>query len=191
MARRLVTAPASPLVTLSEIRDQVQLGDDETSFDTLLQQYVAAATEKAEDFTGRAFVARTYDLFLPRFPAEIILEKPPAVSVTSVKYVDTDGVEQTLGSSLYEVDANSEPGRLRPAWLQSWPAIREVYNAVTVRYVAGYGTDPGAVPESLRQAVKHIACTWFEDRSDVTASARMEFPQGSRWLLAPFITPHG
>jgi hypothetical protein len=55
-----------------------------------------------------------------------------------VKYYDTDGVQQLLSASSYQLDKESEPGWLVPAYGYTWPTTRCMANAVEVIYVAGY-----------------------------------------------------
>ena len=77
--------------------------------------------------------------------------------MTSIQYVDDAGDTQTLSTSLYQVDTKSQPGRIIPAYGESWPTVRsDTLNAVTVNFVAGYGDDPEDVPAGLRHAVKLI-----------------------------------
>jgi uncharacterized phiE125 gp8 family phage protein len=191
MARSLVTPPATLPVPLAELKGQLRLGDDETAEHYLLYGYLRAAIELVEGFTGRALISRTYDLTLDEFPAEITLPKPPARSVTSISYVDDAGAAQTLATADYQVDVASQPGRVRPAYLESWPSTRLVYNAVTVRWVAGYGDDPADVPENLRLAISLAAATWWETRTDLKPAMLDALPAGSRTLMLPFITPYG
>jgi len=87
-------------------------------------------------------------------------------AVNSIKYIDTAGANQIWSSAYYDVDTSSIVGRVMPAYGQTYPATRWDINAVTVRFVAGYGTSPADVPRNdqlfLQQA---IACR-FEHRGD-------------------------
>lgn len=56
-----------------------------------------------------------------------------------------------------QVDAESEPGRLLPAFGATWPVARVQLASVQVTYVAGYGTR-GQVPEDVQQRLlAHVA----------------------------------
>lgn len=80
----------------------------------------------------------------------IRLPRPPIQSVDTVKYIDTDGVEQTLAGGKYDVD--TEGARIIPSHNNDWPKTRDTVNAVTVTYDAGYG-DADDVPEAIKQGV--------------------------------------
>jgi uncharacterized phiE125 gp8 family phage protein len=77
--------------------------------------------------------------------------------------VDTGGTSTVQTSTDYTVDIKSTPGRIYPAYSKSWPATRWQRNAVTVRYVAGYGL-PAAVPEGIKAAMKLLIGNWYEQR---------------------------
>lgn len=60
----------------------------------------------------------------------------PLISVTSITYIDVDGVTQTLSSSLYSI-TDPAKGVITLNYGESWPTTRWQPNAVTVRFVAG------------------------------------------------------
>ncbi len=145
---------------------------------------IKAAREYAERVCNRRFINSTWDLKLDYFPCEIRLPYPPLSSVTSISYVDTNGDTQTVSSSVYSVDASSEPGVITLAYGQDWPSARDQRNAVTVRYVAGYGASSSSVPESVRQAIMLIAAHWFEQREEVISGTIIsKVPMAAESLL--------
>ena len=82
--------------------------------------------------------------------------------------IDTDGATQTVSSSVYDVDIDQEPGRLRLAYSESWPSDRRsTPNSVIIRFVAGYG-DADAVPETIKAAIKLLVGHLYEHREAVT-----------------------
>lgn len=148
MGLKLITAPATEPLTLAEAKLHLRVdASDEDSYITALIQ---AAREFAEHITERAFVTQTWELALDAFPAaELKLPKPPLASIVSIKYDDTAGTEQTIGSSFYVADLYSTPGWVLPAYATSWPATRDQANAVRVRYSCGYGA-AAAVPQGIK-----------------------------------------
>jgi uncharacterized phiE125 gp8 family phage protein len=167
----LVTAPdaASPfteVVTVSELKTHCRI--DVSDEDTYLEAIILAARQYAENYTWRAFMTQTWRATYDCFPCVIEVPRPPLQSVTSITYVDDAGDTQTLSASLYQVDTKSQPGRIIPAYGESWPTIRsDTLNAVTVNFVAGYGDDPEDVPAGLRHAVKFLAGHFYENRENV------------------------
>lgn len=117
------------------------------------------------------------------------LPMPPVQSVTSVKYIDPNGVQQTLDPSVYIVDLASEPARLYLAPGQVWPAYRNQRNAITVRCVCGYA-DAGSVPATLQLAVKSVVANFYENREPVSLVSGAQpyvMPLGIQELLAPYV----
>ena len=153
--------PATEPVTLVEVKAhlRVDFGDDDGLIDSLIQ----AARELAEVWTWRTFVNTTYTLKLDDFQNEMVLPRPPLGSVTSITYLDTDGNSQTLATSVYDVDTDSEPGRVTLTLNQTWPITQDVIHAVTITFVAGYGAASN-VPETIKSAIKLLVGGMYEHR---------------------------
>jgi len=77
---------------------------------------------------------------------------PPLQSVTSVKYLDSDGVLQTLDPATY-VTQNGAPSHIVLANGASWPSISTLPGSVIIRFIAGYGDKGSDVPETVRTAI--------------------------------------
>lgn len=160
----LITAPVKYPVTLAEGKafGRVSRTYEDSQIDNF---FIPAATDYVQNLIGRQMITATYELRLRYWPSKhIVLPMPPLQSVTSVKYYDSDGVEQTWSSAEYDHDIYNEPGRIEPAYSYSWPTARDQQNAITVRYVAGYGDSTSDVPIQLRLAVLQLALHWFTKR---------------------------
>src|SRR3990172_5631312 len=147
----LATAPASEPLSLSEGKAHLRVTS--SAEDTLITSQLLAARVMAEDYTGQAFVNRTYDWTLDAFKDILYVPRAPLVSVSSIKYNDTAGVEQTLAGSEYTVDVKSRPGRIVPVYSKTWPSTYGHVNDVTIRYVAGFSSDGSAVPAPIKAAM--------------------------------------
>lgn len=153
MRLRLITAPASEVVTSAEAKAHLRV--ESTDDDALIIAYLTAARahmDGRDGILGRALMTQTWELVLDAFPtAAISLPLPPLQSITSIKYQDSSNVEQTLDAADYVVDTTSESSRVYP--VTSWPSTYSTPNAVTIRFVAGYG-NASAVPEPIKTAIK-------------------------------------
>lgn len=160
MRLRLITPPAETPLTLAEVKSQVR--ETTTDRDAELTAMLATATTQLDGRAGelgRALVTQTWEMLLDGFPCgdSIQIPLPPLQSVTSITYVDADGATQTLATSVYGVDPTCEPGEVHLKYDQEWPETRDERNAVTIRFVAGYGL-AASVPENIKSAMKlHIA----------------------------------
>lgn len=183
MPLTLVTAPEVEPITLTEAK--LHLRVTENNEDALISALIIAAREGAESFTRRAIITQTWDLTLDEFPEEIETPFPKLQSVSSVTYIDTDGNSQTLNASEYTVDTKSEPGRVVEAYGKTWPSTRDVINAVTVRFVAGYGL-ASAVPKSLVQGMlMHIGHMYANRESVNIGNISSEIPMSTEYLYLP------
>lgn len=170
------TAPTEWPVTVAEVRDnaRIDIFDD----DVWIYNAIKAATELSETFLKRCFCTTTLRLNLDQFPwFEFVLPRPPLVSVTSIKYLDTNGTQQTLSASNYSVDVRSQPGRIVPVYNTDWPIYREFANSIEVIYVAGYGA-ASAVPNAIKQAIKFAVTEWYNNRE-----TQAQLPEVSKTLL--------
>lgn len=180
MTVRVITAPAVEPVSLVQARRWCRVDDDDTSQDLVISMLITAAREYAETLTRRAFVERTLELTLKSFAGEIELPRAPLIAVDSVKYYDIHGDLQTLSAATYEVDTYGEPGTLRPISTASWPSVADVYNAVQIRYRAGYA-EAGAsgsptdlaynVPTALKVWMQARLATLYEHREQMIVGA--------------------
>lgn len=185
MSLTVLAGPQVEPITLAEAKANLRVDIDDD--DDLINGLIVAARQRFERVTGRQAIEATFDLRLVGFPcgAEIVLPKPPLISVTSITYVDTAGVTQTWGASNYQVEALAGPyaqhGRVRPAYATNWPSARtETLGAVVVRFKAGYGVDAGAVPVDAIRAMHLLMHGWYygDTESGVRAVS----------LLTPFKT---
>lgn len=197
MTIRVITQPTVEPVSTVEMK--LHLREDLFEQDLLIDALIKAAREYAEAYTGRAFVAQTQELTLDEFPScgEIEIPNPPLQLVEWVKYVDADGVVQTVNDSLYQVDPYAEPGKIKPAYGEVWPSTRSgEYNAVQVRFTCGYpeigsptGVDPtNNVPEGIKHWMKVRVAQLYEHREaivtgTIVAQIPRDFVDG---LLDPY-----
>lgn len=184
MAYSIVTAAASEPITLSEAKNFLRV--DTTADDDLITALISAAREMCEQYTRRILVTTTIDEYFDGFPDNvrpvdrdiIYLSRGPVQSVTSVKYVDAIGSEQTVDTAAYVVDTISEPARI--ASTAGWFATNGIINQVIVRYVVG--TDVDSIPKPLKQGMLLIISDLYDKRGDNVR----QLPTASEYLFNPF-----
>lgn len=164
MTVRIITQPPIEPVSLSEMRLHLRERDAVTAQDPLISALIQAVREYGENMTGRAFVYQELEYSCSSFPSVFELPRPPLISVSSIKYTDSDGAEQTVSPALYQVDSFSEPGLVKPVYLETWPSdVRSSdFNAVRVRYFAGY--PPGSPVSDLAESVPEGIKAWLKVR---------------------------
>ena len=185
MALTLVTAPAREPVTLQQAKDHLRV--DGTDNDSTVDALITVAREHVEKFTNRVLITQTWDLVLDAFPKQICLPMPPAQSVTTIKYIDTAGVQQTLAITEYKVDVASNPARIVEAYGKTWPLTRDEINAVEVRFITGYGANAEDVPGPIISAMLLVIGHLYENREATSSGPALnELPLGARDLLMSY-----
>jgi uncharacterized phiE125 gp8 family phage protein len=209
MGLQPLTDSNNPL-SLYDVKVQLRIVDDlidpcsqqpYSSDDAALTVYLEAAFEYIETATRQQLCNRDYVLTLDCFPEvtrhegharrsrqtyEIVLPKPPLVSVSAVYYYDQTGTMQILNPSLYIVDTTTKPGRIVLVPGQSWPKTNNAANCIQIAYTAGYG---GSVPTILKQAILLLAGDWYENREDSYAGRINSIPTGVQAIINQYSFP--
>ena len=163
MSLKLISPATLLAVDLQSAKEHLRV--TEATEDTLITAMITAATETAEQITGRAIMPQTWELTLDAFPDAFELTRIPAVSVTSLKYTDSTGVLTTMAAETYTMDIADDYGfaYVVPAYGAEWPTARDQINAVTLRFTAGYA-NAAAVPEPIKSWIKLQVGAMFENR---------------------------
>lgn len=152
-----------------------------TTEDPDLIALIQSARIMAESYTNRAFITQTWAAHFDRFPIYsttlLKLPKSSLQSVSSITYIDSDGVTQTWGSSKYKLVTNQEPGGVLPVVNESWPSEMIGHpGAVTVQFVSGYGDSASDVPQDIKTAIKILTSHLYENRDLVTYKSASKMP---------------
>ncbi len=185
-------APAAEPVTLADAKNWLRV--DVTDDDSLITSMITEAREYVENHTGLALITQTWLYTLDIFPpldtsymlirqprawlpqtrqflgsggGVIRLPKPPLQSISSLKYLATDGTLTTLANTEYQIDTSKTPGRLAPAYGKVWPVTRFNPAAVQVTFVAGFGASGSYVPGIFKRAIFMLLANWYENRGDM------------------------
>lgn len=166
MALRLITDATAEPVTRDELKLFLRIETTAITEDDLLESHIKTARRLAENKMRRACLPQKWHLTLKGFDSEIVLPRAPlgaASTDVTITYLDqTSGHSTTLSSTVYVVDAKSEPGRVKLGYNQSWPNVYDHPNAVTIEFNCGYAT--GECPEEIKQWIKMRAANMYEYR---------------------------
>lgn len=185
-----MTGPVVEPLSIIEVKDHLRVTDG--AEDALITALITVARQSIEGRFGslqRALMTQTWDWFLDAFPASgapMEVPLPPLQSVTSITYTDDAGALQTWASSKYSVNTKSLIGLIAPAYGESYPSTRAMMNAVTVRFVAGFGNTAADVPMPIRQAMLLQIGHMFEQRETHIFGATVEMLPTVKNLLAPY-----
>lgn len=162
-SRVLIEAPTDEVISRDDCK--AALGITTTSQDAMIDAAIAAAVsslDAATGWLGRALRPQTWELRLSEFPhcREIRLPFPVLQSVTSIKYDDANGTEQTLVEDVdYRVFGVGDHlfGSVHPAYSMTWPGARCDKESVRIRYVCGYDAEVESpfVADKMPPAITH------------------------------------
>jgi uncharacterized phiE125 gp8 family phage protein len=181
----LLAGPAVEPVSVTDLKSylKVETGDE----DSLIAALIAAARLTVEAVVGRILVDQSWRVVLDCWPREATLRLPvtPLRSCSAIRVYDAAGLATVLDPADYQVDAQSEPGRIR--LLAAPPAPGRALSGIEIDIVAGYGAAAADPPEALRLAVKRLAAHWFEHRGEADGIGEAPVvPPDIAALLAPF-----
>jgi uncharacterized phiE125 gp8 family phage protein len=193
MAYKIITSATVEPVSLAEARAHLRIepfGSPESHPDDLyVSALISVAREWCEQYTGRALASQTIEMALDDFPEDAIeLPLTPVTSITSVKYIDGDGIEQTLSNTYYGLDDYSQPNWLLLKSGFEWPDTNGGANNIKIRMVVG--NTSANIPKPITAAMLLLIGNLYENRTeDQIATARASFnslPLGVYNLLQPY-----
>lgn len=197
------------VVTLDEIKQHLIVDHDED--DVLITRYVLAAIAHAEAHCDRSFRVRRFQVTGDCWPCDgVLLQYGPVRRVDEVNYYDTDGTQQTLDTSLWRVLPSRHGQRL--VFYSSTPSTERRPDAVSIKYLAGYGALPGSspdgqglpytlpivlggddgsrldvnarLPDNVKHAIYMLVGHWYENRETVVVgTASSPVPMAAEALL--------
>ena len=141
-------------VSLAEAKNHLRVsGSDQDEPITLL---IEAATEQLERDINRGILSATWQQAMYSFPAsgsKIDLMMGMNTNVSSITYVDTDNVTQTLDSSLYTYSSGRECV-FNANTSDDWPEVSTdtIGDKVFVNFTCGV-SNIGCVPRLMKQAI--------------------------------------
>lgn len=138
MAYKTIIEPKGLPVHLDVVKDHLKVTS--TDEDSLITSYVSGAVELLQAHTNRQLITTVKDYYLDALKTCIKFTKGPISKISAVYYIDEDDNEQTLSSSLYDVDLISAKSRIIQEKDSTYPDVKTKPNAVRIRHTAGYVT---------------------------------------------------
>jgi uncharacterized phiE125 gp8 family phage protein len=163
MTKVLVAAPTVLAVTLADAKTNLRV--DGTDLDSLITIWLQGIIAKLEHEIGQCIMEQTWEVRLDAFPTlpcwQVGLRTPlavtdkielphPVISITSIKYIDPAGVEQTLDPAAYKIKREAYKSSVAPVAGTSWPETLDETNVVTVTVKCGYGNTAAATPPNAK-----------------------------------------
>ena len=178
-------APAETPVSLDEARQHLIVSGF-TDDDDQITRFVQAATDHLERTLNMSLVTQTWKQSFCSFDSFLRLRNGPVASIVSVKYFDTDNVEQTVPSASYKTLDYTCGTSVTLTYGNSWPATVSRPDAVTIEYTAGVPAEE--VPASLKAAILMHVGLMYSYRGD-PEGPRIDSNPAYEALIWPFRRP--
>lgn len=190
-------------VSLADLKVHLNVDASDTDFDAYITSLIVPARRACELRLNRSVIGSAELLVLDAFPTDdrglwyqLPLEAPSprgrdillaggAVSaISSISYVDADGVTQQLASTAYIASLTAQDAAIAP--VGRWPATADEPGAVRISYIVGpLSPDDFAI---VGQAVRLLVGSWYANREADAVDVRgipTELPLSVTWLLGP------
>jgi len=187
---QITVQPATEPITTAEAKAhlRVDFSDEDTYIDTL----ISTARKYCEQYCNRVFITQTWRQNEDCFMNPIRLKVNPVVSLTSLKYYDTNETQQTLtdSSANFQKDFNSDVAKIHEGLTNAFPSIGDTINPIEIITVCGYGA-ASDVPEDIKHAIKLMVSHLYENREMVNVvigglAMQIEMPNVVKNLLNPY-----
>ena len=184
----LVNDPTTKVVSYADIKSQLRI--DSNDEQNLLEAYIDAATDMAENYCNRHFITHQYKLYFNEQVQTASLIFPNCTleetgSNKPINWLDENGAAQSSDKAY--IDAFSNPSLV---YLSSdFPGTTLKDNSANTFYFwfnTGYGSASADVPEAIKQAIKLIVADMYYFRED----RKRQFPMASQILLQPYKCYH-
>lgn len=165
---------------------KVDLKVEEDDEDLLIQDYILAACALVggkSGIVGKVLTSETWELKLGAASGCVVLPLTPVQSITSINYFDTENVSQSLDVDNFYLYGDEDSAFIEPKAGFVWPSVYNRRDAITIRFVAGFGA-PADVPANITRAIRLIVAHWFENRTAVLVGVTaQELPLAVESLL--------
>jgi uncharacterized phiE125 gp8 family phage protein len=155
---------ADSYCTIAMAKKQLRIDADQDFDNDLIEDYRGSAIDQVENMCAVVFGSRVMVASYEKFEKKMTLPVWPVNSITSIKYKDTAGQEQTLPESDYVLFAYQETHDVHVTIKVNLPEIEKDQPAAVV-ITAAVGTP--TVPKDVKQAVKLLISdsdTYREDK---------------------------
>ena len=158
-------APAAEPIDAADVKAHCRI--DGTADTEVVTALIKTARASIEAISGTRLITQTVKLRRCDFRDELRLPIGPVQSISSITYLDSDGVSQTLSASIYSAHLYGLSPMVRRKPEQSWPGLYDSPEAVTITAVVGYGDAAANLPDDVLHALRLLIAHYYENREPV------------------------
>lgn len=175
----------SPFVTLAKAKKQLRLETSFTEEDTLITDYIDAATEAAQDYLNKKLYKGVLTFECTGFTNPFLFsQSDDNDTVASVKYYAKDGdgtMLSTVVDTTYKLRKSSSIGCKEIKFTEDAPALETRDDAVIIKINQGFAV--ADLPKPIYQAIMLMVTSMYEKREDI---GEIGNNQASRNLMRPY-----
>jgi uncharacterized phiE125 gp8 family phage protein len=179
----VVSGPNNLPVTLEQVKEQLKIDYD--TDDDLLTLYIEAATDLFQSYTNRILINTTFKTYFDCFRQSFELARSKLQSLVAFQYL-VNGVFTDVDSSIYYVTNEVLYSRVYIPDPENFPTDKDdLYQSISIEFVAGYGDDSTDVPADIQSALLQVVADLYENRgdcSDCSCSDVMSLPSYARMI---------
>jgi len=202
-----MAADTRALVSLTEIKQYLEIDSEDTGRDALLTAMVNSATDVIERFCSCYFVE--YEVATIEIPEkhdgtgtdECYTDYYPIRSITQLRDNPYTGTARVLSPTDYLLYADEGRIKLRTD-SQTLSRFSSAPQSIEIAYKVGYCADTASVPHDVKAAAKQLIAVWYRDRAGDLTTERIgdytwqrspawreptDLPDQVKFLLGPYI----
>jgi uncharacterized phiE125 gp8 family phage protein len=145
-------------------------------YDTsLIEEMIKTAQCYFELYTRRSLVQREFTLITSLWDCGKKIMRSPLVSISEVKYKDSDGNDIIVDSSLYYIFDQYEYSYLKYDENFTYPSLFNRPQSIEVKFIAGIVPDcnQDALPDDIKIGLMELVTGIYESRGDCGCSDSM------------------
>lgn len=184
---KVVTPAAISLVTIGDLKNQLNLGTD-TDFDDILAIHLISAQDIVARELGEYVASTVISVGFRYFEPRLTLPHRQIIALDSVSYYETDGgTPVAVDDDNYFLDTSGQDLAVVRTQDGIWPSGISLNNTypILVEYDAGYASISD-VPESIAMAILIVASDLFQNRESSSDIRLYETPISAKRLLASY-----
>ena len=164
-------APVGEVVTLDECKlfAIIDIDDD----NAVVQGLIDACIAHVENITNRQLITASFELYNDKFIQDLIMPKGKLQSLTSIEYMDDDGVYQTLSTDDYYDFGEFDRFKIH---FDKIPNHKRNKKAIKISFDSGYGLLSTDVPNPIKLWIKMKVKDLYEHRDMFEDFTKFEMP---------------
>ena len=148
--------------------------------DLWITNAIKTAMKAFENISRRTLMKTVFRTYRDCWQNCFELRRSPLVSIGSVKYFDTDAVEQTVATADYYIEKDPAYSLIRFDEDFDYPGLKANRpQQIIIDFTAGYADDETEVPADIQQGILMMICFMDANRGDCGCMSEVNIAKAS------------